>query len=109
MSKFFRVCAIVLFIVSILLLFPWILYITEPEGLWIFISAFSGGVISVALHTIGDLLDRVNYLEDKLDIHMPVEKSEDKLPQIKCKKCRTEYDMDYPRCPCCGTVNELIK
>ncbi len=27
---------------------------------------------------------------------------EEKLPQVKCKKCGKEYDFDYPKCPYCG-------
>ena len=73
------------------------------EGALIILIASLWGVIwGLALYTVGDLLDRVNYLEDQLNMHF-VEKSEDELPQVKCKKCGTEYDMDYPKCPHCKT------
>lgn len=102
MSKFFRILAIILLIISALMLLAGIINFEEPESLFIVISGFCGIVSGLALHTVGDLLDRVNYLEDKLGIHLVVN-SEDELPQVKCKKCNTEYDMDYPKCPCCGT------
>ncbi len=73
------------------------------EGALIVLIASSGGIVlGLALYTVGDLLDRVNYLEDQLNMHLTVE-SEDELPQIKCKKCGKEYDMDYPKCPYCKT------
>ena len=101
MSKFFRILAIILLIISAMMFLVGILNFEESESIFLMISGFCGIVSGLALHTVGDLLDRVNYLEDKLGIHLVV-KSEEKLPQVKCTKCNTEYDMDYPKCPCCG-------
>ena len=105
MARFFRALAIILMIISALIFIVGIINLEEPEALFIMISGFCGIVSGLALHTVGDLLDRVNYLEDKLGIYMTVEN--DDLPKVKCKKCRTEYDMDYPKCPCCGTKTEF--
>ena len=77
------------------------------EGAFIILIASLLGVVwGLALCTVGDLLDRVNYLEDQLNMHF-VEKSEDDLPQVKCKKCGKVYDMDYPKCPYCNTQTEF--
>ena len=107
MSKFFRITAIILLIISAFVLLVGLIDLGEPEAIWVAFSGLVSAVAGLSLYTVGDLLDRVNYLEDRLNIHLPIEKSEDDLPQVKCKKCRTEYDMDYPKCPCCGTPTEL--
>lgn len=101
MSKFFRILAIILLIISAMMLLVGLFNFEESESMLLMISGFCGIVSGLAIYSVGDLLDRVDYLEDKLGIHLVV-KSEDKLPQVKCKKCNTEYDMDYPKCPCCG-------
>lgn len=106
MSKFFRILAIILLIISAFFLLVGIFNLEEPESIFIVFSAFGGIVSGVALYTVGDLLDRVNYLEDKLNIHLPVE-SEDDLPQVKCNNCGKEYDMDYHSCPYCGKKTEF--
>ena len=102
MSKLFRIIAIIIMAISA---FIGVLSLTTlgDEGSFIILIASLLGVVwGLALYTVGDLLDRVNYLEDQLNMHF-VEKSEDDLPQVKCKKCGTKYDMDYPKCPNCKT------
>ena len=27
------------------------------------------------------------------------------ISQIRCGKCGADYDLDYPKCPCCGEKN----
>lgn len=105
MSKFFKVFGIVIVALSVLTL---ILGLTSGEFINGAIAAFGGIVAGVLFHTVGELLDRVSYLEDKLDMHMPLDEG-DPLPQHKCTGCEKEYDMDYPKCPYCGTENELLK
>lgn len=106
MSKFFRILAIILLIISVFFFLAGLINLEEYEAIFIMFSAFGGIVAGLALHTVGDLLDRVNYLEDKLNIHLPVG-NDDELPQVKCKKCGTTYDMDYPKCPCCGNKTDF--
>ena len=108
MSKFFRVVAIILLLISVFMLLAGLINLEEPEAIFVAFSGFCGVVAGLALHTVGDLLDRVNYLEDKLNMHLPVQ-SDEKLPQVKCSKCGKEYDMDYPKCPCCGTATDFTK
>ena len=106
MSKFFRVIAIILLIVSLFMLLAGLISLEEPEAILVVFSGFCGLIAGLALHTVGDLLDRVNYLEDKLNMHLPL-KNDDNLPQVKCKKCGKGYDMDYPKCPYCNTQTEF--
>ena len=108
MSKFFRIVAIILLIISAFMLLAGLINFEEIEAIFIAFSGFCGIVAGLALYTVGDLLDRVNYLEDKLNMHLPLEIDED-LPQHKCTKCEKEYDMDYPKCPYCGANTDLTK
>lgn len=102
MSKFFRIIAVAIMAISAFLGVISITTLGEEGAFIILIGSLMGVVLGLALYTVGDLLDRVNYLEDQLNMHF-VEKSEDDLPQVKCKKCGTKYDMDYPKCPNCKT------
>ena len=108
MSKFFRALAIIIIVISIFVLFTMINFVNVEEIIALAFGAFSGVVSGLLLYTVGDLLDRVNYLEDKLNMHLPVQ-SDEKLPQIKCSKCGKEYDMDYPKCPYCGATTDFTK
>ena len=103
MSKFFRIIAVILMAISAFIGVISITTLGDEGALLILIGSFMGVVLGLALYTVGDLLDRVDYLENQLNMHF-VEKSEDELPQVKCKKCGTEYDMDYPKCPNCKTT-----
>ena len=102
MARFFRIVAIIFLAVSALFFIAGVTTLGDEGAFIIVLASFSGIVLGLAIYTIGDLLDRVNYLEDQLNMHFSVP-SEDKLPQIKCKKCGKEYDMDYPKCPHCKT------
>jgi len=106
MSKLFRGVAIAFLIISALILFMGIFSIGDAGSLLLALSGFCGVVVALALRTVGDLLDRVSYLEDKLNMHLPVN-TDDELPQVKCKKCGKEYDMDYPKCPYCDAQTEF--
>ena len=37
-----------------------------------------------------------------------IDDSIDVLPQKKCPECGAEIDMDYPRCPFCGYIYEIL-
>ena len=108
MSKFFRIVAVIIIILSVLVFLGSLSSIEEGELIMLLFASFSGIVSGLLMHTVGDLLDRVNYLESKLGTHLTVQ-SEDKLPQVKCAKCGKEYDMDYPKCPYCGTTTDFTK
>lgn len=110
MSKFFRALAIIIIVISVWMLFTMFTMISladTNEIVALVFGTFSGVVSGLLLYTVGDLLDRVNYLEDKLNIHLSVN-NDAPLPQHKCHKCGKEYDMDYPKCPHCGTSTEFI-
>ena len=108
MSRFFRIIAIISLVISAFMFLAGLINFEEQEAIFIMISGFCGIVAGLALHTVGDLLDRVNYLEDQLGLCLPL-KNEEKLPQVKCQKCGKEYDMDYPKCPYCGANTDLTK
>ena len=108
MSKFFRVLAIIIIAISIFVLFTMVNFVNVEEIIALAFGSFGGVVSGLLLYTVGDLLDRVNYLENKLGAHLTVQ-SEDKLPQVKCAKCEKEYDMDYPKCPYCGAITDFTK
>ncbi|MBQ8275505.1 MAG: hypothetical protein IJZ02_02625 [Clostridia bacterium] len=50
---------------------------------------------------VSDLLGRVAYLEEQLEVYAPAENDPD-LPQRKCSACGKSFDFDYPACPYCG-------
>ena len=102
MARFFRIVAIIFLSISGLFFIAGATTLGDEGALIIVLASLLGIALGLAIYTIGDLLDRVNYLEDQLNMHF-IEKSEDELPQVKCKKCGTEYDMDYPKCPHCKT------
>ncbi len=54
------------------------------------------------LIAIGDLMDRVDILEAKLEIDKNPQSNEQGIMQITCPHCGKQYDMDYPKCPYCG-------
>jgi hypothetical protein len=108
MSKFFRIVAVIIIILSVLVFLGSLSSIEEGELIMLLFASFSGIVSGLLLHTVGDLLDRVDYLESKLGTYLTVQ-SEDKLPQVKCAKCGKEYDMDYPKCPYCGATTDFTK
>lgn len=59
-------------------------------------------VLSGALMlTVSDLMGRVTYLEEQLQIYAPADHDSD-LPQRRCANCGKSYDFDYPACPHCG-------
>jgi len=73
--------------------------------LWQPVTALCVGlslVLSGALMlTVSDLLGRVAYLEEQLQVYAPAENDPD-LPQRRCANCGKSYDFDYPACPHCG-------
>ena len=95
MAKFFKILALILVILS--------LFTLASRDFFLTVVII---VVALLIYHVGELMDRVAYLEDKLNIHLPVG-NDDELPQVKCKKCGTTYDMDYPKCPCCGNKTEF--
>ena len=73
MSKFFRIVAIVIIVISILVFLGSLSSIDEGELILLLFASFSGIVSGLLLHTVGDLLDRVNYLENKLGTHLTIQ------------------------------------
>ncbi len=70
-----------------------------------FLSAVFTAVLGIAIYTIGDLKDRVDFLEQKLNISLEgATATSDALPQRTCPKCGTVHDFDYPKCPQCKLV-----
>lgn len=99
MSTLFRIAAIILAVVSV-----FIIVAGASEGvLLVFISGFLGIMLGLALWVIADLMEKVDFLYDKLGIYtnQPSENSDD-LPQKTCARCDESYDFDYPKCPHCG-------
>ena len=39
------------------------------------------------------------------DLYDVQEPEQEAMAKITCTKCRTQYEMDYPKCPYCGAQN----
>ncbi len=102
MAKCLRIAAIIIFLISLFLL---VVSITS-FNLGVVLLSFLGIVIGVLADQVAALMVRVSYLEDKLDLHVPVE-SENDIAKTTCKSCGAEYDIDYPRCPYCKTKTDI--
>ena len=98
MSKMFKIVGV---IVIILALISFLQFARINILLGAF-SAFLTAVLGTAFIAIGELLDRVEYLEEQLNISLEGATSKDEsLPQKTCPKCLTKHDFDYPKCPNC--------
>ncbi|MBQ7873192.1 MAG: hypothetical protein IJ360_04390 [Clostridia bacterium] len=95
MAKFFKILALILVILS--------LFTLASRDFFLTVVII---VVALLVYHVGELMDRVAYLEDKLNMHLPID-SEDDLPQVKCNNCGKEYDMDYHSCPYCGKKTEF--
>lgn len=102
MARFFKITSIIVLVISALFFIAGVTTLGSEGAFIIVIASFLGIALGLAVYTVGDLYDRVNYLENKLGIYRS-SRSEDDLPQVKCTKCGTKYDMDYPQCPKCKT------
>lgn len=102
MSKVFKIFAIIyaaLMAIVIIFTSPFLL----RSGGIVVIFGWISGVISVMMfYAVGQLLERVSHLEEQLGIDL-----DDKLPQVTCKQCGREYDMDYPKCPHCDATTDF--
>lgn len=67
MSRFFRIVAIAIMAISAFFTVISIATIVDQGAIIILIASLLGVMLGLALYTIGDLLDRVKSLEEKLD------------------------------------------
>ncbi len=65
------------------------------------VAAIGLAIPGALLIAVGDLLGRVEYLEEKLGLMTPPS-NDPELPQSTCPACGYSYDFDYPNCPRCG-------
>ena len=66
------------------------------------LSAFFTAILGIAFIVIGDLINRVRYLEQQLNISFEgANSNSEDLPQRICPKCSASHDFDYPKCPNC--------
>jgi len=105
MSKFFNILGIVILIGCV---FLFICFLMGPS-LILFLAIVLAAVFAVLLIAVGDLMDRVDYLENTLEVCQTENKHEDRIMQIICPNCGKQYDMDYPKCPHCGNSLSEVK
>lgn len=96
MKKIFSVAGVAAIVLGVI---AFLVLLVQP------IAAFCTGislVLSGALMlSVSDLLGRVAYLEEQLQIFAPGQ-TDSQLPQRRCAVCDRDYDFDYPKCPHCG-------
>ena len=104
MAKLFKITGLVSFIGCLGLL----VYLLFTRGLDVLamISVIISVVLGLSLIALGDLMDRVDYLEETLKIEKTQNRQDDKIQQVTCPNCKMQYDMDYPRCPICGHASK---
>ncbi len=105
MPKFFKVFGILYILISLTLI---ILTLQSMSPLWLFI-AFSNIILGLALFVVGELMERVLILEEKLGTGKENPDEAEAIQQIACSSCKRKYDMDYPKCPYCGQKNDLYQ
>lgn len=73
------------------------------------VGLFFATVFGLTLLALADVLEKLDYLTNKLNILFPMETdkhlssaTDEEVPQVICPKCSTKHDFDYPRCPNCG-------
>lgn len=103
MAKFFKIFGIIYIIGNIVLL---LLTLGSPT-FWGIVGTVSNAVLGMALVVLGEVAERLSNLESQLTISVKKEE-EEKIQQVVCPGCKTEYDMDYPKCPNCGRKNDLL-
>jgi hypothetical protein len=99
MSLLFRITGIIVIICSVITL----IIVGASNPLFGLFSAFLTVVLGLSIYATGSLLDRVKYIDDKLQLFINRAKYyEDRVkPQIACLKCGSIHDFDYPKCPNC--------
>lgn len=100
MAKFFKIMGIVFFLACTGLFIA--VLASSGADLWGLLSVFSVGIFGLMLIAIGDLMDRVDKLEDKLKIEKDSQDNAPEIMQVTCPNCGKKCDMDYPKCPNCG-------
>jgi hypothetical protein len=100
MSKFLKISGIAVLIGCAILLIA-VLPDTIDILFVIIVIAFIA-IFGLLLIAVGDLMDRVDSLENSLELHKEQTEHEDKIMQITCPNCGKQYDIDYPKCPHCG-------
>ena len=60
------------------------------------------GALDVAIFTCPECGTLELFRGDKYDMQ---ETETDTIAKITCPKCAVQYEMDYPKCPCCGAKN----
>ena len=107
MSKFFKVSGIAV-LIGCAVLFIAILSDTI-DILFVIIATAFLAIFGLLLIAVGDLMDRVDFLANTLELNQTQTEHEDQIMQITCTNCGKPYDMDYPKCPHCGNSLSEIK
>ena len=102
MAKFFKIFGIAFLIVCVGLFIT--VLASSGADFEVLLSIFTGGLLGLMLIAIGDLMDRVDRLEDKLEIEKDSQDNAPEIMQVTCPNCGKKCDMDYPKCPHCGHV-----
>ncbi len=100
MAKLFKTTGVLSFLLIVVLFFYFVA--TEEWNLVSILSLVLSAILGLALVAVGDLMDRVDRLEENLNIYRQPEIEEDQIQQVTCSNCGKKYDMDYPKCPYCG-------
>lgn len=98
MAKFFKITGMVFFVAGLFIA----VLVSSGAVFWVLLSIFTGGLLGLMLIAIGDLMDRVDRLEDQLKIEKDSQHNAPEIMQITCPNCGNKCDMDYPKCPNCG-------
>lgn len=120
--KFTGIIICISAILSVFIIFAEALDIRGWYLLLALFSIFLSFSLGAAIYAVGDLLNRVSYLERKLKMHVKdepdynkVEKKEKRkikgsdyeMTQKRCPDCGDTHDFDFQKCPHCGYIYEL--
>jgi len=88
MAKLFKITGLVSFIGCLGLL----VYLLFTRGLDVLamISVIISVVLGLSLIALGDLMDRVDYLEETLKIEKTQNRQDDKIQQVTCPNCKRQ-------------------
>ena len=100
MARFFKGAGLAFLIAGIGLFLAGLA--SSDKDFWVFLSVFTAGLLGLLLIAVGDLMNRVDVLEDQLKISEDRRDNAPEIMQITCPNCGKECDMDYPKCPHCG-------
>ena len=107
LSKFFKILGISV-LIGCAILFIGVLA-SPNQNAFLVLPIVLSAILALLLIAVGDLMERVDYLENKLEIHQTQDEHEDQIMQIACPNCGENYDMDYPKCPYCGKSLSEVK